>query len=279
MALRVIPIEARDDPQVTPFGDVPDPARLRKRGVCVAEGRFVVRRVLAERRFRLQALLLTETALRSLEDALSALEDPPPVYLADRALLRQIGGFDFHQGCLGLVERPTPADLTSVIPVADAQRPVIALEQVGNPDNVGGIFRNAAAFGAGAVLLSPGCSDPLYRKAIRTSIGTTLSVPFALVDEWPQGLGLLRERDYHVVALTPDPSAMPLSLYQRPRKSAGTALLVGNEGDGLTEGALSQADARARIPLCPPVDSLNVSTASGIALYAITAALRNGESS
>ena len=277
--MRVISIEARDDPRVIPFRDVPDPVRLREQGICVAEGRFVVRRVLAERRFRLRALLLTETALRSLEDALSALDDSTGIYLASRRLLREIGGFDFHQGCLGLVERPRPADPASVVQEVAAPRLVIVLEQVGNPDNVGGIFRNAAAFGAGAILLSPGCSDPFYRKAVRTSIGTTLSVPFAVVDRWPRELALLRERNYHLVALTPEPSAMPLSRYQRPRERSGTALLVGNEGDGVTDGALSHADASVRIPIYPPVDSLNVSTATGIALYAITTALRNGESS
>lgn len=277
--MRVIPIESCNDPHVTPFRDVPDPVRVRERGICVAEGRFVVQRIVVERRFRLQALLLTATALRSLEGSLGELEDPPPVYLADKTLMREIGGFDFHQGCLGLIERPISLDPASVIASSEAPSPLVALEKVGNPDNIGGIFRNAAAFGASALLLSPGCSDPLYRKAIRTSIGTTLSVPFAVVDEWPLGLSLLRERGYHLVALTPDPSATPLREYARPAELRGTALLVGNEGDGLTEDALHQVDARVRIPLCPPVDSLNVSTAAGIALYAVTAATRNGGNS
>lgn len=277
--MRVIPIESCNDPHVTPFRDVPDPVRVRERGICVAEGRFVVQRIVVERRFRLQALLLTATALRSLEGSLGELEDPPPVYLADKTLMREIGGFDFHQGCLGLIERPISLNPASVIASSEAPSPLVALEKVGNPDNIGGIFRNAAAFGASALLLSPGCSDPLYRKAIRTSIGTTLSVPFAVVDEWPLGLSLLRERGYHLVALTPDPSATPLREYARPAELRGTALLVGNEGDGLTEDALHQVDARVRIPLCPPVDSLNVSTAAGIALYAVTAATRNGGNS
>ncbi len=268
--MRVIPIEATDDPRVAGFRDVPDPVRIRDQGVFVAEGRFVVRRILADSSYHLQALLVTETAFRALEDMLLAVADPPSVYVASRALLREIGGFDFHQGCIGLVERPTPADAASVIRKIKSPCPVVALEQIGNPDNVGGIFRNAAAFGAAAVLLSPGCSDPLYRKAIRTSIGTTLSVPFAVVDEWPRGLCLIRERGYHVVALTPDPSAIPLRRYARPREMAGTVLVVGNEGDGLTEDVLAQAHARVQIPVRPPVDSLNVSTASGIALHALT---------
>lgn len=283
--MRVIPIAAIDDPRVAPFRHVPDPTRVRDQGVCIAEGRVVVRQVLGADAFHVQALLVTETALRALEGALAGLAEPPPVYVANRALLREIGGFDFHQGCLGLVERPPLADIGSVIRAVEAPRPVIVLEQVGNPDNIGGIFRNAAAFGAAAVLLSPGCSDPLYRKAIRTSIGTTLSVPFAVVDEWPRGLGRLRGRGYHLVALTPDPSAMPLDRYARPSATTGTAFIVGNEGDGLSEGALKQAHVRVRIPLCPPVDSLNVSTASGIALHALAtrvishAELRNGENS
>ncbi len=283
--MRVIPITTTDDPRVIPFRHVPDPARIRDQGICVAEGRFVVRRVLAEGTFRLQALLVTETALRALEDALVAFDDPPPVFVASRTLLREIGGYDFHQGCLGLLERPPLADAVSVIQAIEAPRPVIVLEQVGNPDNIGGIFRNAAAFGAAAVLLSPGCSDPLYRKAIRTSIGTTLSVPFAVVDEWPRGLELLRDRGYHVAALTPDPSAVPLSRYVLPTEKTSTALIVGNEGDGLSRGVLEHAHVRIRIPICPPVDSLNVSTAAGIALHALATSRvsasepRSGESS
>ena len=141
--MRVIPIAAIDDPRVAPFRHVPDPIRVRDQGVCIAEGRVVVRQVLGADAFHVQALLVTETALRALEGALAGLAEPPPVYVASRALLREIGGFDFHQGCLGLVERPPLADIGSVIRAVEAPRPVIVLEQVGNPDNIGGIFRNA----------------------------------------------------------------------------------------------------------------------------------------
>jgi tRNA G18 (ribose-2'-O)-methylase SpoU len=136
---------------------------------------------------------------------------------------------------------------------------------VGNPDNVGGAFRNAAAFGAGAVLLSPGCSDPLYRKAVRTSMAATLAVPFVQASAWPADLALIRSAGFDVIALTPAGAAAPLR-----EVSAGAprvALVVGAEGEGLSPAALDAATARARIPMTGAIDSLNVTTAASIAMY------------
>ena len=268
--MHVNQIATTDDPRIAPFRDVPDPVRLRAQGVFVAEGRTVVRRILAGGRFHVRALLVTPTALRSLEDILEKAAQPPPVYVAERAILSACGGILFHQGCLGLVDRPQPVNAAQLMQRIGAPRPVVALERVADPDNIGAIFRNAAAFGAAAVLLSPGCSDPLYRKAVRTSIGTTLAVPFAVVDPWPQGLDPLRAAGYHAVALTPAASGLPLQDYAPPPGKAATILMVGNEGDGLTVAALKFADARVRIPIQPPVNSLNAGTAAGIALYALT---------
>ena len=143
------------------------------------------------------------------------------------------------------------------------------LEAVANADNVGGIFRNAAAFGAGAVLLSPACCDPLYRKAIRTSMAAVLRVPFARCDDWPQDLVRLRDRGFRIVALTPrEPAAMLADFAARPRPER-VALLAGTEGAGLSAAAEQLADERVRIPIESAVDSLNVAVAVGIALHAL----------
>jgi tRNA G18 (ribose-2'-O)-methylase SpoU len=143
------------------------------------------------------------------------------------------------------------------------------LEQITSPDNVGGLFRNALAFGARGVLLCPRTCDPLYRKAIRVSMGASLLVPFARCSEWPAPLKLLREAGYRVVALHPGEDASPIAT--ATAASERLVLLLGTEGGGLSESALAQADERVRIPMAPGVDSLNVATASGIALHHFTA--------
>ena len=143
------------------------------------------------------------------------------------------------------------------------------MEGVGNADNVGGIFRNALAFGAGGVLLSPTTCDPLYRKATRVSTGATLRLPYTFAVTWPGDLLALKKAGYHVLALTPDAGARDLeaALAMRPHDER-VALLLGHEGTGLTEDALLAADDCVRIRMAPGVDSLNVATAAGVALYA-----------
>jgi len=262
-----IRIDAFDDPRVAQFRDIPDPQRLRERGTFVAEGRLAVRRLLAARRFTTRALLVTDAALAALAAELASLDSNLRVFVSSRPLMRQIGGYDFHQGCLGLAERPEPEDPAALLERTGTDRPIVILEDVGNPDNVGGIFRNVAALGAAAVLLSPGCCDPLYRKSVRTSIGASLHVPFAVVDSWPAGLTTVGDRGFDLVALTPHTEAPPLSQYRVPQGCAGVALMLGNEGDGLTPAALDVAHRRMRIPIEPPVDALNVATAAALALY------------
>ena len=269
LAMELVSVERPDDPRVADFRDVPDPERVRRRGLFVAEGRLVVRRLLATGRFTLRALLVTRTALDALSDALvAAPKFVGPVYVTSSATLREIGGYDFHQGCLGLAVRPTLRTWMDLLGGERLLGPLVVLEKVGNPDNIGGTFRHAAALGASAVLLSPGCSDPLYRKAVRTSTGATLYLPFAVADDdWPEAIQQLRERGRHVVGLTPHERAIPLDEYRAPAEAAGVALLLGNEGDGLSPGTLAMADVCVRIPVDAPVDSLNVATAAAIALY------------
>jgi tRNA G18 (ribose-2'-O)-methylase SpoU len=167
------------------------------------------------------------------------------------------------------VQRPPPSPLDDVL--RDA-RLVVALEDVANADNVGGVFRNVAAFGADAVLLSPSCCDPLYRKAIRTSMAATLRVPFARIDAWPEGLSDLRARGFTLVALTPREPAQALDSFARTGRTDRLVLLVGAEGAGLSPAVERAADVRVRIPVRPVVDSLNLAVATGIALSRLTRA-------
>ena len=164
---------------------------------------------------------------------------------------------------------PEPADALIV-----RVRTLVVLEAVSNADNVGGIFRNAAAFGADGVLLGPTSCDPLYRKAIRTSMGAVLHVPFARCDagDWPAALARARAAGLAIVALTPRAPADPLEAIAPRLASARLALVLGSEGVGVTDAVEAMADYRVRIPVSEHVDSLNVAVAAGIALYRIMAA-------
>lgn len=269
MPFEPLRIAAADDARLRDFRDMSDPALMRERGLFVAEGRLAVERLLASR-FRTRALLVTDSLLAALEPALAARADAaggPRVHLADSAQLRQITGFRFHRGCLGLGVRPAPGPAEEAWPAADPARPLVVLEGVSNPDNVGSIFRSAAAFGASGVLLSPTCADPLYRKAIRTSMGTTLLLPFRTAAEWPAPLRRVQASGARLVALTPDDSVLDLETFARDAPDTPLALLLGNEGDGLSPAALALCDERVQITIEPVVDSLNVATTAAIALH------------
>lgn len=273
MPLRRIRIADGGDPRLDDFRIVSDPALMRGRGLFAAEGRLAVERLLASR-FRARALLALDGALDALERAAAAGGDGRPLdaYVADAALLRGVTGFRFHRGCLALGERPAPEDDGGGPPPAAPGRPLVVLDGVSDPDNVGSIFRNAAAFGAAGVVLSPACADPLYRKAVRTSMGTTLTLPFRVAGDWPGVLTRLRESGTLVAALTPREPAAGVEAFARRAAAAGAALLLGNEGDGVSRAALDLCAERVRIDLDPAVDSLNVATAAAIALHRIRAA-------
>jgi tRNA G18 (ribose-2'-O)-methylase SpoU len=259
-------IDRAADPRVDAFRGVRDGDLVRARGLFVAEGRLVVRRVLADPRYRIDSVLVNDVALADLRPALASIDPRVPVLVCDRVVLAGIAGYDVHRGCLALVHRPEPRTLDEAVASA---RSVVVLEGVANADNVGGAFRNAAAFGVDAVVLSPTCCDPLYRKAIRTSMGAALLVPFARAagDEWPAALTRLRSAGFTLVALTPrEPSELLDAFAARPRPSR-LALIVGTEGTGLSAAVESAADVRVRIPISSEVDSLNVATAVGIALH------------
>lgn len=261
----VEPIDRLDDPRVADYAHVGDPGWLRSHDLFVAEGRFVVRRLLEERRFSVRSVLLTPTAHAALADTIS--DHNVQTYVCDQQALAALTGFDFHRGCLALAERGSASvPLESLLEA----HLLVGLEGVGNPDNVGGIFRNALAFGAGGVLLDPSSGDPLYRKAIRTSMGAALRVPFARPDEWPAGLQRFRAAGFTIVALTPAVDAIDIHSFAESRPPGPLLLLAGHEGHGLSEAAIAASDVRCRIPVDPRSDSLNVAVATGIALAMLT---------
>ena len=264
-------LESPGDPRVADYRDVPDRELLRARGLFVAEGRLVVERLIEQGRYRVRSLLLSDVARAALAPAVARLAPDVPVYICAAAHFEPITGFHVHRGCLALVERPPPAPIDEVL--RDA-RLVVVLEDVANADNVGGVFRNAAAFGADAVLLNRASCDPLYRKAIRTSMGATLTVPFARIDDWPGGLAEVAARGWTIVALTPRQPSVPLDEFARLHPPDRLALVVGAEGAGLSEGAAALAAFHVRIPMTSTVDSLNLAVATGIALSTLSAVSR-----
>ena len=274
MSVNRIRIAAVDDPRLDDFRIVSDPALMRDRGLFVAEGRLAVERLLASR-FRARALLVIESALEGLEPSLAGGPGrrEVDVYVTDSVQLRRVTGFRFHRGCLALGERAAPGSGGAGLPPAAPGRPLVVLDGVSDPDNIGSIFRSAAAFGAVGVVLSPACADPLYRKAIRTSMGTTLQLPFRVAGagEWPGILRRVRNAGIRVVALTPLEPATDIEAFAGSGCETGIALVLGNEGAGVSPVALEHCDERVRIAIEPAVDSLNVATAAAIALQRLRA--------
>ena len=259
----VIPIEEATDVRLADYQSIPDPRLALERGIFVAEGRFVVTRLLAGQRLAVRSVMVTSAALAAIA---AALRDRPdlPVYLVSQETMSGIAGFNIHRGCLAIGERPSPADWRALAP--GARRSVI-LEHVGDADNVGTIVRSAAAFGVDLTLVGPHCADPLYRKAIRTSMGAALAMPFAEAAPWPEVLHELQSLGWAVVGTTPDPEVRSLRQVAAAVGGRPVAVVVGHEGHGLTREARAACEHLARIPTTDRVDSLNVAAATAIALY------------
>jgi tRNA G18 (ribose-2'-O)-methylase SpoU len=258
------------DPRLDLYRSTSDAELLRRHGLFVAEGRLVVERVLQSGRYEAVSALLNDAALAAVGPVFESCAPDVPVYCIETPAFEQVTGFNIHRGCLALVRRPAPLDWREAI---GSSRLIVVLEGVTNADNVGGVFRNAAAFGAGAVLLSPTCCDPLYRKAVRTSVGAVLSVPFARLTPWLAGLSELRQAGFSLAAFTPREPAHTLMEISNALTHKN-ALIFGSEAAGLSEGAAHFADVRVRIPMTPAIDSLNVAVATGVALYVLTAQRR-----
>ncbi|WP_028476146.1 RNA methyltransferase [Nocardia sp. CNY236] len=257
-----IDVDDPADPRVDDFRDLKSADRRldlpTRKGLVYAEGVVVVRRML-DSRFAPTALLGVERRRAELVDDLVAVE--VPYYRATAEVMAEVVGFHLNRGVLAVAGRPPELGMDDVITHA---RTIAVLEGVNDHENIGAMFRNAAGLGAEAILFGDRCADPLYRRAVRVSMGHALRIPFASVPDWPHGLDMLRSRGFQIVALTPNPAAPPLATAMTGNR---VALLLGAEGPGLTENAMQAADIRARIPMTPGTDSLNVATAAAMAFY------------
>ncbi|PZR80129.1 MAG: rRNA methyltransferase [Candidatus Aeolococcus gillhamiae] len=262
----VVHIAAPADPRIVDYVGLTDPELRRRRershgtegGFFIAEGDVVIRR-LVRSAFLVRSFLLTPGRWAALGPELADVD--APVHVATQPVMDAIAGFHLHRGALASVDRPPPADPAALAEAADL---VVAVEGVNDHENLGALFRNAAAFGAGAVILDPTTADPFYRRAVRVSAGQVLHVPFGRVANWPDALTHLGNAGFEVLALIPSPEALDLrAVASRPKQ----AVVVGAEGPGLSAGALAAADHRVRIAMAPGVDSLNVATAAAVALH------------
>lgn len=281
--MNVIEVHSLNDPRVCVYANMRDAELAQRRdpsdpaahaGVFIAEGELVVRRLISSR-FQVQSVLTTPTRLATIGDALDALPAHTPVYLVSQVVMDAIVGFNMHRGLLAVGLRGVEPTIDELL---DRTGPVVVLEDINNHDNIGGVFRNVAALAGpdASVILSPRCCDPLYRKALRVSIGCVLSVPWARAEAWPNVLEHMATRDILTLAMTPNPPADSLSAIAKCLQAKPTrfAIILGAEGPGLTDAALRRCAQRVRIEMhkaAPEVDSLNVHVAASLALYELWA--------
>jgi tRNA G18 (ribose-2'-O)-methylase SpoU len=267
-ALAITRIDDPLDPRIAPFRDVRERDLAGREGGFIAEGEVVLNVLARSRRHRARSLLVAEKRLEKLAPLIATFGEEVAVYAAGQVVMDAIAGFHIHRGILAHGERSAPLSASDLLAGAGPDGLVIVLFGIANHDNIGGVFRNAAAFGAAAVLLDPTCCDPLYRKAIRVSVGAALSVPFARLAPGADAIALLREHGFTPLALSPSGRMALKSLGRPPRP----AILLGAEGPGLPEGILARADTVA-IPMADAFDSLNVAVTSGIVLHQLAPAL------
>ncbi|AMO59630.1 rRNA methylase [Mycolicibacterium phlei] len=265
MSPDVIDVADPSDPRLDDFRDLNSvdrrPDLPSGKGLVIAEGVLVVQRMLASR-FTPRAMMGTDRRLQELADDLR--DVPAPYYRVDADVMAEVVGFHLNRGVLASASRP--AEL-SVADVLDGARTLAVLEGVNDHENLGSIFRNAAGLGVDAVVFGAGCADPLYRRAVRVSMGHALLVPYAKATSWPAELELLRDNGFRILAMTPAPTARTLADAIAEVGDDKVAFVVGAEGPGLTERTMRAADMRVRIPMSRGTDSLNVATAAALAFY------------
>jgi tRNA G18 (ribose-2'-O)-methylase SpoU len=261
--MHLIPISDPADPRLAAYTSIREKDLTSGHGGrFIVEGKVTLETLLTRSRFAVESLFLAESRLEPLADRLAQVPDDVPVYVAPQAVMDQIAGFPMHRGVLacGLKGQiPLPGEFLS----ADSPTsPLLLLSDISNHDNTGACFRNAAAFGAGAVLLDARCCDPLYRKAIRVSSGASLFLPYAQGGTGLDMVNAVLNAGYTIWAMTPRADAAPMQTLPVPEK---LAILLGAEGPGLPD-ALIAAATPVRIPISAGFDSLNVATAGAIAL-------------
>ena len=254
------------DPRLADFRDLTD-VRLRlsseaSGGLYIAESPKVIATAIAAGH-RPRSVLLLERWLPDLEPLIA--EFDIPVFVGESALLESLTGFRMHRGAIASMHRPP---LPSVVDVLRDARRVVVLENIVDHTNVGAIFRSVAGLGADAVLITPQCADPLYRRSVRVSMGTVLQLPWTRLDAWPDGAAQLRDAGFHIAALALADHAITLDAFAADPPER-IALVLGTEGDGLSASALAVADTVVTIPMLRGIDSLNVASASAVALWAL----------
>ena len=309
----LVMVDDPDDTRLQQYRNLNDPAGRRRyeadESIFVVEGKIAVAR-LVESEYRVRSLLVDDhqvTLAGELVESVRA--QGAPVYVGARGVVEATVGFPIHRGVVAVADRPQPSDALQLVaqvagrPPTEGGLPIVAvLEGLNDHENIGALFRNAAAFGVGAVLLDPTCADPLYRRSVRVSMGYVLHVPFARLSPWPDALDQVRAAGFVVAALSPDPQSghgsgdggadgrgVPRSSLAQLRSRLveagsgndsagdasggdpnGVALIFGAEGPGLSEAALSAADLVVSIPMAPGVDSLNVATTAAVAFHSLT---------
>jgi tRNA G18 (ribose-2'-O)-methylase SpoU len=257
-----LPIDDADDPRLADYRQLKERHLNAGSGRFIAESERVVRRLLGSG-LTVHSVLVTPPRLQAMRDVFDGgVPMTCPVYLASQPVIDAIAGFHVHRGCLAVGERPPPR------PVPPDARRILVLEDLVDVDNLGALVRNAAAFGADALLLSPRCADPFYRKAIRVSLGSVFTLPITRLERWPEDLDGLRTGGFALIAAVVEPDATPLAAFVPPPR---WALLLGAEGPGLSPGAIARCDHRVTIPMSTTLgaDSLNVATAGAVMLYGL----------
>jgi tRNA G18 (ribose-2'-O)-methylase SpoU len=252
-----------EDPRLADYRDLTDVALRRslepERGLYMAEGAKVIARAIAAGHAP-RSVLVSERWLLSVQDLVSPATS---IYVASEATMESVTGYAVHRGALAAMERPA---LPTLAELARDARLIVVLEAVVDHTNVGAIFRSAAGLGADAVLVSPDCADPLYRRSVKVSMGTVFQVPWTRAETWPGALDELRAAGFTVAGLALAPDAVPLDEFAAAGH-ARVALVLGTEGDGLTRQALAHVDTAVTIPMRGGVDSLNVAAASAVAMW------------
>lgn len=261
-----IPIDDPGDPRLAAYRDIRERDLVGRRGEFIAEGEVVLAMLAHAKRHRAASLLIDRRRLDGLAPLLDSFDAAVPLYAGSQAVIDAIAGFHLHRGILAHGIAAQPIDAAELLASAPADAVVVALAAIANHDNMGGIFRNAAAFGAHGVVIDADCCDPLYRKAIRVSVGTALALPFARLPRGEAMLPLLAALGFRVLALSPS-GATEL---HRLQGGGRVALLLGAEGPGLSAEMLAGAET-VRIAMAAGVDSLNVATTSGIVLHHLAA--------